>query len=791
MGVMDDLRYAARSLWRRPTVTVFAALTLALGIGATTAMFSTVEAVVLNPLPYDNGDRLATLFRRVDGGRVFLSPRSEDIERFRRHTDLVESFELVSGTTMTLTGIGEPRQIATALVRTSLLEMLDRAPILGRAFVDSELAGEGERVVMLGHGFWQRELGGSRDVLGSTLLLDGESWTIVGVLPPRTVMPGWRLAPVEVWRPLPYARPDGGGALLAVLRDGVTIDALNERLESAGDLGGEGPPSTGYAQLIRDTVGQGVRGHLGLLMGAVVLLLLIACVNVANLLIFRADTRKRETAVRSALGAGRGRLARQLLIESLVLALVGGTLGVALSYAGQAAILELRPDQLDVLDGVTVNWRVLLFALGVALGTGVLFGLVPALQVGRSGTATPLRSGVRTEGDIVGRRLRWVLVAGEVALSFALLLGSLGVLDTLVERMNRDVGFDADRVLMMQASAPSWRYEAEAERTRLFEDVLARLRTLPGVAMAARSSGAPPNSGITFGPLEVEGGAPTESSVVLHGPPVDAAYFETLGQSLVRGRGFTEEDLRGEEHVVVIGETMASTYFADRDPVGARFRLGDGEWYRVLGVAADVPMTGLSATTLPLQIYHPQRGSWDYTTFLVRLADATPAEAVMPLMREAALATEPELRIDELALAETLLRGTLDRERFATTLMATFAALALVLASIGLYGVVSQVVGQRTREFGIRIALGAGRPSIAGMVLRRAGGATLVGIVAGVVLGAAGTRILDSRVYGLSAATVGTYLLAAGALGLTALLAAYAPARRATAVDPVEAMRLE
>lgn len=791
MGLLDDFRYSIRSLVRRPSVTVFAALTLALGVGATTAMFSTVEAVVLNPLPYENGDRMAGIFRQVGTRQVFFTPRVEDFEAWSDHADLFDAVEPWSFRGMTLTGAGDAREIQAALVRPSFFDLIGRRPTFGRVFDEREMVGDGERVVLVSDGFWRRELGGTPEALGTTLSLDGERWTIIGVMPPRTLLPGWGLQAVEVWRPLPAIEPSGTIQVLAVLREGVAIEAVNERLAAAGPTD-DPVRSTGFARLVRDQVGSSVRDYLGLLMGAVVLLLLIACVNVANLLIFRADSRRRETAVRAALGGGRARLTRQLLVESLLLAVVGGALGVLVSYAGRAAILGLRPSGLDVLDHVAINGRVLLFALGVTLGTGLLFGLAPALQTGRADALTPLRTGMRSEGDLVGSRLRWVLVSGEVALSFALLIGSLAVLATLVERQGADRGFEADEVLVMQVNAPEWRYASSEERTQLFDAILARLSALPGVVRASRASGMPPNVGILFGTVQVEGSDPTEGTSVLHGPLVDTAYFATLGQRIVRGRGFTFDDLGSEEPLLVLGETTASSFFADRDPVGARLRVADdGDWYRVVGVARDVPMTGLSAAAAPLQVYHPLRESWSSAAFVVRLsATADPAET-LARMRETASSSDPDLRVDRLTDAEGLMRDTLDRERFTTTIMATFAALALLLASVGLYGVVSQVVGQRTREIGIRIALGAGRGSIAGMVLGRAGGATGAGIAAGALLAAAGTRLLGSRVHGLESGSALTYVLAATALGLTALLAAYSPARRATGVDPVEAMRIE
>jgi len=789
----DDLVHALRSLTRRPAVTVFAAATLALGIGSSTAIFSTLESVVINPIPYENGDRMVGLFKRIGNGDAFVTPSPEDLERWAERTDLFESVEPWTFRSMTLTGRGDARVLQAALVRSSFLDMLGRSPVVGRTFAKDDLDGDGARVVLLSHPFWQREFGGSPDAVGAGLSLDGESWTVVGVLPPRTYLPGWGLRTVDIWRPLTAAQAGGPNPATALLRDGVTAEGANESLAGLVGDPSSGVGSAGYASLVSEQVGgSGIRSYLQLLMGAVVLLLLIACANVSNLLLFRADARRRETAVRSALGCGRGRLMRQQLLESLLLALLGGALGVVLSYAGQAVILEMRPSQLDVLDNVVLNGRVLAFALLVTLGTGALFGVLPALTALRPEVLESLRSGVRVEGTVAGGRLRWLLVSGEVALSFALLLGSLSVLATLLERQRVDIGFRAGEVAVLEVRLPTWRYTSEQEREAVFARLREGAARLPGVISVARASGVPPRAGIWFGNLEVEGREPTEETQLLHGPSVDAGYFQTLGQGIVRGRAFTEDDIRGDQSVVMIGEGTARSFFADRDPVGVRFRMGpDDDWMTVIGVATDVPMAGLSSASTPLQYYAPLREGWSDSAFLVRVVNGREPEALLPLLRSLVKDVDPDVRIDRLSTALTLMRETLERERFATTIMTTFAALAMTLAAVGLYGVVSQVVGQRTREIGIRIALGARSAGIAVMVLRRAGAATLVGIAAGILLALGGARVLGSRIEGLETNTAGTFVFAALALILTSLLASYAPARRAVAVDPVEAIRTE
>jgi putative ABC transport system permease protein len=527
-------------------------------------------------------------------------------------------------------------------------------------------------------------------------------------------------------------------------------------------------------------------------MGAVVLLLLIACVNVSNLLLFRADARKRETAVRAALGGGRARLTRQMLIESVLLALLGGAAGVGVAHVGQGAILRLRPDQLEVLDFISINGPVLAFALAITLVTGILFGLLPAIQASRPDALMPLRSGLRGSGDVVGGRLRWLLVAGEVALSFALLIGSLTVLSTLMERQRVDFGYAVDEIVAMRTTAPAWKYTTSEERQAFYDGLVERVGELPGVVHAAHASGAPPRAGVWFGEFEVEGRGELEGSQVLHGSSVGPGYFEAMGQPVVAGRAFTDEDLAGREQLLIVGESTARTLFQDQAPVGSRIRpAGDDEWYTVVGVVRDVPMTGLSTSREVLQFYRPRRSVGTESTVIVRLDAETRPRPLIGLVREVARTADPDLRISFITEGRRLQRESLDREQFATSIMAAFATLALVLAAVGLYGVVSQVVGQRTREIGIRIALGARRGSIASMVLRRAGSATAAGIVVGVALAVGSGRIIESAVFDTESSGWTVFVLAALALALTALLAAYAPARRATRVDPVEAMRVE
>ena len=789
MGFTDDLRYAWKSLTRSAALTLFAAVTLALGIGSATAVFSTLESVVLNPLPYDHGDRMVGIFRKLGGSNAYLTPTARDVELWSGQTDLLESLERWTGRSMTFTGSGDPLEVQAALVAPTYHDFIGREPMLGRRFDDSELVGGGARVLLLSHPFWMRHFGGSADALGATVILDGVPWTVVGVMPPGTLVPGWGLRATDVWAPFSEEAAQGPTPAVGLLREGVEVDALNLRFAELQER--EGGQTVGYGRLVRDQVRAGFDSYLAAFMGAVTLLLLIACANVSNLLLFRADARKRETAVRSALGGGRRRLVRQFLLESLILALLGGALGVALSYGGQAAILGMRPSQLDVLEHVSINGPVLLFALVVTLTTGIVFGVVPAVTAGGKHTHVHLRGGVRTEGDVVGRRLRWLLVSGEVALSFALLLGAFAILDTLNERLRTDPGFRADELVMTEVRAPGWRYQDEETKDALYAGIRARLAALPGVAGVSQAAGLPPESGAWFGTAETESGHTLDDSV-LFGPWVGPDYFATVGQPILAGRAFTDEDITGVEPVVILGETTARELFPDGGAVGSRFRMGgDEEWQTVVGVTVDVPMRGLSTSQAAHQFYAPFRGGWLSASYGIRVAAGVDPEDLLPLVREVVRAEDADIRVDRLSTAEAALWDSLERERFATAILGTFAFLALLLAAVGLYGVVAQVVGQRTRELGIRIALGARRGSIVSLILRRVGGATAAGIGVGTIMALVGWRILSNRIVDLVEQSPRIYLLTAAALALTALLAAYGPTRRAARVDPVDAMRVE
>lgn len=792
-GTLDDLRQAVRSLARRPVFTLFVASTVALGVAATTAVYGALESLILRPVPYRDGDRMVTIWRTIGTSGSYMTPSAAEVEAWQGQTDLFERMEPYAIRYMTLGDGGESRLVRAGLVGPSYLELLRMTPALGRMPTPEETRGDGARVLLLGHALWKDRFGGDPRVLGQTLSLDGDPWTVVGVMPAGARLLGFELLDMDLWRPLPESMRESR-QVVAVLRAGVSLDTVNRRLASLDErlASEEGAPreGRGEALLVGALVGRSYQDALRVLQAGAALLLLITCANVSSLLLHRAASRRRETAVRAALGAGRGRLARQLLLESLLLALLGGAAGVALAREGMVATVALRPDGLAALAGLRLDGRVLLLALAATLGTGILFGLLPAWQVTRPGATECLRGGARGGSDGPGGRARWALVAGEMALSFALVLGTTAVLGTLVGLQRTDPGFRASEVVVLDAVLPEWRYGTPAERDDAFEGLRRRLATLPGVERVATSMGAPPGAGIWFGALEVEGRPPDDETSVLHGPAVSPGYFAAMGQPVLEGRPFTDEESGSDAHVLILGEGAARRLFAGESPVGRRMRVGGGDWFTVLGVVTDVAMTGLGATRTVLQAYRPLPNGVGDRTFLVRIAPGTDPRDLLPTIRQVA-SRVPGIRLDGLSTAEARLRDTLARERFTTGLLGTFTGLALILAAVGLYGVVSQVVGGRTREIGIRMALGARSTSIGALVLRNGALAVVAGLVAGAGLVALGLPVLKSRLVGLEGRGAAPWAAATLILVATTLLASWLPARRATRVDPSEALRTE
>ena len=799
-ALLDDVVFGMRSLARNATFFAFAALTLGFGVGATTAMYSALKAVVLEPPAYAGGERAVKLWRLMGSG-LRIPPNDEQIELVRGEGVLFDAVAKYSGGVVTVTGLGEPVQLAVQHGSAELASFMGVQPVIGRMFRDEELAGEGAQVVLLSHALWRSRFGGRTDVTRETLHVNGEPWAIIGVLPPDIVRPDAMPEPVDLWVPLGAAQ--GGSSLIARLAPGVTIEQAGERLNALLDEGSVsgGAPQTSLRVGDRTDVLAGersglevtpatsmrvgtLREPLRVLMVAVALLLLIACVNVSNLLLHRNAARARDTVVRSALGATRGRLVRQALVESLLLALCGGAVGVAVAWAGTAGAAALRPDDLAAIQAVDIDGGVLLFSLLISLGAWILFSLLPALRGAKRNAAGALSSAART-GAGGTARLRWTLVGLEVALSFSLLVGAATLIVNVRDTARRDPGYEPESFVAMDVTLPVWRYRSDADRRAAFERLTAAMQRIPGVQDVALAGGVPPRWGITFGTVHPAGRAADEEPTIFHGGHIDDAYLRTIGQPLIAGRAFLPHEVRDGAGVVVLGESAARRMFDGQDAVGRRFSL-TGEEFTIVGVVRDIAIVGLASGDADRPIAY-----WPLTHVRSRMQLLVRTERRDDHLTGALASTVRGMETDALVTitpGSRLLGATLARERFTAALLTAFAAVALLLSAIGLYGVLSQIVTGRTHEIGLRVALGADRANIRALVLNTGGRVVAAGLLAGTLLVAGGLRLLSSSIFGIEHRGFGVYGAAALLLGITSLLAMWRPAMRAARIDPVRAM---
>jgi putative ABC transport system permease protein len=794
----SDVRFAWRQLRRSPAFTALAVVTLALGIGATTAIFSVVNRLLLDPIPYPDGDRIVNLNRSNKQGNLYVTPTPKLVDAWRKGVRSLEGIATFGWTDVVVAGRDEPEEMKAGTMSADVLPLLGVKPLLGRGILPEDTKIGAPKVVVLGHGFWQRRFAGERDVLGKTVTIDGAPRTIVGVMPRDFAVPFMDGGVRQLWLPL-EDNPDAHGAqALAKMRPNVDRAQVNRELtDVVNALGAESPEYKEWTALAlrpQDYLGSGTRDTLLILLGAVAMVLLIACANVANLLLARASTREREFAIRAALGAGRWRIIRQLLTESTLLAIAGGALGLFVAYRGLDAIVALRPDRLEELDDVRLAPVVLMVSLGLTMLTGILFGLAPAMLAAARDIGHSLKSSARSaSGHLGARRFRSLLVIAEVSLSVLLLVGAGLLVRTMVKMQRAEIGFDAMGLTSARFQLPEARFSKAATRRVAFDQIMQRVRAIPGVSEATWAMGVPPRTGMMFGNLEIEGKTFKDNERVsaLWSQFPNADYFRVIRQPLAAGRTFGTDTSARE---IIINETMARRYWPSAAAaVGRRLRLNEkSEWSTVVGVARDVtvPQTGRKkGGTLDLQAYLPFGGEFESATLIFRTNGPIPA-LTRRLVREAT-AVDAGIRVRDVASVESMLSTELAGPRFNMLLLVVFAGLALVLATVGLYGVIAYSVTQRTREMGIRLALGAGQPAVLRLVMSQGARLTIVGLIAGLAGAAALTRVMASMLYGVSPLDPTTFVLVGVVLGLVAVGASYFPARRATRVDPVVALRAE
>jgi putative ABC transport system permease protein len=802
--LLKDLRYAVRMFAKSPGFAAVAILALALGIGANTAIFSVVNAVLLRPLPYAEPDRVVAVWQdyRARGGpeREWASPTN--FYDWRDQNQTFESMAALLGWNPTLTGIAEPEQITGAAISQDMFRVLGVEPALGRAFRPEEDQQGGERVVILGHGLWKRRFAADPGVLGQTLSLGGESFTVIGVMPAGFQLPF--ITNSELFRPMRQVLSPRCGRGCVVLRavarmkPGITFDGARADMSTiAARLSEQYPEANAgigatLVPLHEQTVGN-VRLALMILLAAVAFVLLIACANVANLLLARATARGREIAIRTALGAGRGRLIRQLLTESVLLALLGGALGLLLAFWLVELLVTFSPDGTPRAREIAVDGPMLVFTLGVALVTGVIFGLVPALQASRPDLNQSLKENKGANASGGGHRIRNVLVVAEIALALVLLVGAGLLMKSFVNLLKVDPGFNAENVLTLRVGLPRTRYPEPHQINGFYSQLIERVKGLPGVGSAGATSTLP------------LGGSNSDTSFIIEGRPVSAGadgpvawyssvttdYFSALGMRLTRGRLFDERDQEKTTRVVVISQEMARRYWPDEDPIGKRIgNEGDEpDWTEIVGIVADVKQFGLTIEDRPT-MYFPQSQQPSRVMFVAVRGQSDPT-ALAGAVRGQVSELDKDLAVSQVLSMKEVVSRSVAEPRFTLLLLTVFAGLALVLAAVGIYGVMSYSVTQRRHEIGIRMALGAS----SGEVLRLVVGHGLVLTAAGVGIGlgaaVALTRVMESLLYGVSATDPLTFAAIALLLTAVAVAASFIPARRATRVDPMIALRYE
>jgi predicted permease len=797
-----DVHYAARMMRRSPVFTTTAVPTLALGIGASTAVFSVVNAVLLRPLPYPDSDRLVQIWstnpKANRWGMWTAYPRFED---WRRENTVFEEMATARTWVISIKGGDHPESLFGVITSSQIFQLLRVQPMLGRGFLPEEDQPGHDHVIILSYGLWQRWFGSDRAVIGRTVDVDQQNYTVIGVMPsdfrfPPELPASYR---VDAWLP-PAPDPSRNERVsnnyytFARLKPGVTLaqaqadmDAINHGLAERHSADrGLGVKVVGW----RRQVGSEVRPALLILLGAISLVLLIACANVANLLLARGAMRQREAALRQALGAGRARLIRQFLTESMLLAAFGGAIGLLLAYEGVDLFIRLAP-HIPRLNETTIDPHVLIFSVVLTLGTALIFGIAPALQGSRADLQDSLKeSGSRLTIGSTRARARSVLVVAEMALALMLLAGAGLLVRSFVRVQQVDLGFNPKNLLTAFVMLPPSKYPEPRRQALFFHEVMDRIASLPGVECAGGADSAPMLTNDT-GPVSIEG-HPVEPEIQAERPKITPDYFRAMGIRLLRGRTFTWADSEGSLPVAIVNESAARQYWPDEDAMGKRVKLEDGSapvWRQVIGVVGDVRQDSVVEAARP-EVYAPLL---QVPVPYLALAVRTRAEptALTVAVRHAVMAVDKDQPLSGIKTMEQVVEDSVAGRRFQMSLLAAFATTALGLAAIGIYGLMSYTVNQRTHEIGIRMALGAKRGEILHLVVRHGIMLAIVGVVLGTVGALLLTRFLSSMLYGVGANDPTTLLSVATLLIGVAALACYIPARRAMRVDPMVALKYE
>jgi putative ABC transport system permease protein len=802
-SLLSDIRYGIRGLLKRPGFTAVVVITLALGIGANTTIFSVVNAVLLRPLPFKDSDRLVRIWESNPSRNwPEFSASVPNYKDWVQQQTVCEHLAAQENSTFNATGNGEPERIPAAAVSANLFPMLGATALLGRTFLPEEEQPGSNRVVVLSNGLWQRRFGGDRNLVGQAIRLNGEVYTVVGVMPSDFEFVGNR----EIWTPLvldPASQPwraDRTNHTLSIygrLKPGVSLAQASAEMSAiAARLEQQYPElNAGWGVRVRTfydwIVPRELRLSMLVLLAAVGFVLLIACANVANLLLVLAGTRRREMAIRIALGGSRSRLARQLITESLLLASLGGIAGVLVSLWGVATLAHTTVLDIPRLDEARVDGRVLGFTLGVSLLTGLIFGLAPAWRATKLNLTEALKEGSGKGGSEGRQRLRSALVTAEIALALILLVGAGLMMRSFARLQNVELGFAPDKVLTMQINLPPAKYAEGDPRANFFDRLLAQLRTVPGVVDAAAITQPPLTAGNWAMEVNLEGDTSSKDTPQsADARAITTGYFRTMGIPLLQGRDFGEKDRGDSPLTLIVSEKFAQHFWPNENPIGKRFRPGTSNPFgEVVGIVGNVRNLRLEDEGRPA--FYFSYGHIGMPGLAVVVRTTANPESQAAVMRANVASIDPELPVFNIRSMDTVVAEASGQQRFQTVLLAVFSGVSLLLAAVGIYGLMSFLVRQRTHEIGIRIALGAKRSQVLKLVVKKGMFLAFWGILAGVAGAWALTRLMTSMLFGVTPTDLVTFAAVCVGLFLVALLACYIPARRATKVNPLEALRYE